>query len=483
MVVNSISFLLFFVVVFIVYYLPVCRNNPRYQNTWLLLVSYFFYGYTDWRMVPLLLGAILVFYFLGLWLRREMDQKHTRNASRITSFSVVLGIAILFYFKYLNFFADSFANILQAVGFQVSWTTLNILLPIGVSFFTFKLISYIIEIHREHIEPCSLLDFATYISFFPTILSGPIDRPNQFLPQLQHVHILDYSFAADGCRQILWGMFTKMCIADNLATITDQAWLSYDAASSLTLLVAALLYPIQLYADFDGYSNMAIGVGKILGFDITRNFNHPFLARNMAEFWRRWHMSLTSWITDYVFMPLNIAFREMGNWGISLAAIINLLVIGFWHGANWTYGAFGLYHGLLFVPLVFSGAFGKKKKLKTSTYGLPLRKDFLKMLGTYGLVTIGLTVFRAPSIGEAFSYFWALFTNGTGSCYIDSYGYLYCLFAIFLLMLEWIQRDKEFGNPATLMHSRICRWTLYLFLILLIITFTGKSQAFIYFQF
>ena len=275
-----------------------------------------------------------------------------------------------------------------------------------------------------------------------------------------------------------------MCIADNLATITDQAWLSYDAASSQTLLLAALLYPVQLYADFDGYSNMAIGVGKILGFNVARNFNHPFLARNMAEFWRRWHMSLTSWITDYVFMPLNIAFREMGNWGISLAAIINLLVIGFWHGANWTYGVFGLYHGLLFVPLVFSGAFGKKKKLKTGAHGLPLRKDFLKMLATYGLVTIGLTVFRAPSISQAFSYFWALLTNGfSGSSYIDSYGYLYCLFAIMLLMLEWVLRDREYSNPAVLLRSRVFRWGLYLALILLIITFTGKSQAFIYFQF
>lgn len=484
MVVNSISFLLFFVVVFIVYYFPICRRHPRYQNTWLLLASYFFYGYTDWLMITLLLGATMVFYCLGLWLRHEMDLKHTKNASHITTFSVILGIALLFYFKYLNFFADSITNVLQAIGFQVSWTTLNILLPIGVSFFTFKLISYIIEIHREHIEPGGLLEFATYISFFPTILSGPIDRPNQFLPQLQHTHELDYPLATDGCRQILWGMFTKMCIADNLATITDQAWLSYDAASSQMLLVAALLYPVQLYADFDGYSNMAIGVSKILGFDITRNFNHPFLARNMAEFWRRWHMSLTSWITDYVFMPLNIAFREMGNWGIALAAIINLLVIGFWHGANWTYGFFGLYHGLLFVPLVFSGAFGKKKKLKTDAHGLPLRKDFLKMLGTYGLVTIGLTVFRAPSISEAFRYFWALFTNGfTGSTFIDSYGILYCLFAILLLGLEWIMRDKEHSNPSVLLRTRITRWSLYLLLILLIITFTGKSQAFIYFQF
>ena len=488
MVVNSFCFLLFFVVVFVVYFLPVSRNNPRLQNIWLFLVSYFFYGYADWRMIPLLLGATVLFYLIGAWLRTEMDKGHARNASRITSLGVVLGIGILIYFKYLNFFADSFASLLQTMGFHVSWNTLNIILPIGVSFFTFKLISYVIEIHREHIQPSSnWIDFAVYISFFPTILSGPIDRPDHFLPQLKKVHTLDYQMAVDGCRQILWGMFTKMCIADNLAMITDQAWTGYHALSSSSLIIAVVLYPIQLYADFDGYSNMAIGVSKILGFNIAHNFNHPFLARNMAEYWRRWHMSLTSWITDYVFMPLNIAFREMGNWGIALAAIINLLVIGLWHGANWTYGVFGLYHGLLFIPLIFSGAFGKRKKLKSNEFNLPFAKDFLKMLATFGLVMIGHLIFRAPTIEQAYDFSKSIFTNGmTGPSVIDSYGMLYCLFAVVLLMLEWIQREKEHALqlPSTpLFRHRIIRWGLYLFLVLLIITFTGQSQAFIYFQF
>ena len=266
MVVNSYSFLLFFVVVFIVYYLPFFKKTPMFQNTWLLLVSYVFYGMADWRMIPLLLGTTIVFWLIGLWLHRQMEEGHTKAASRITTFSVVLGVGILLYFKYLNFFVESLAELLNAIGLQVSWSTLNIILPIGVSFFTFKLISYIIEIHREHIEPCrDLTEFAAYITFFPTILSGPIDRPDKFLPQMKQVHTLDYTLAADGCRQILWGMFTKMCIADNLAIITNQAWNGYDHLPSTMLLIAALLYPIQLYADFDGYSNMAIGVGKILG--------------------------------------------------------------------------------------------------------------------------------------------------------------------------------------------------------------------------
>ena len=488
MVVNSYSFLLFFVVVFIVYYLPVCKKTPLFQNTWLLLVSYFFYGYADWRMIPLLLGTTMVFWLIGLWLSHQMEKGNTKAASRITTFSVILGIGILLYFKYLNFFIDSLAELLQAIGLQVSWTTLNIILPIGVSFFTFKLISYIIEIHREHIQPSKdLTEFAAYIAFFPTILSGPIDRPDKFLPQMKQVHTLDYSLAADGCRQILWGMFTKMIIADNLAIITNQAWAGYDHLPSTMLLIAALLYPIQLYADFDGYSNMAIGVGKILGYRVNRNFNHPFLARNMAEFWRRWHMSLTGWITDYVFMPLNIAFRNIGNTGIILAAMINLTLIGLWHGANWTFGVFGFYHGLLFIPLIISGAFGKNKKLKENSHGLPFLKDFGKMCLTFCLWALSLVFFRADNISQAFGFMYSMLTNSlSGASIIDTYGKLYILFGLMLLAIEWIQRKQEHALQLQNFHflnQRTIRYALYLFIILLIITFTGKSQAFIYFQF
>lgn len=488
MVVNSLQFLAFFVIVFVVYYLPVCRQTPKFQNTWLLLVSYVFYGLADWRMIPLLLGTTIIYWLIGLWLRQQMEQGKTKAASRITTFSVVLGVGILLYFKYLNFFIDSLAELLQAIGLQVSWSTLNIILPIGVSFFTFKLISYIIEIHREHLLPSKdLTEFAAYIAFFPTILSGPIDRPDKFLPQMKQVHTLDYTLAADGCRQILWGMFTKMCIADNLAMITENAWAGYHSLSSTTILLAALLYPIQLYADFDGYSNMAIGVGKLLGYRVNRNFNHPFLARNMAEYWRRWHMSLTGWITDYVFMPLNIAFRNIGNWGIILAALINLIIIGLWHGANWTYAVFGLYHGLLFIPLILSGAFGKNKKLKANSHGLPFLKDFWKMIGTYLLVTIGHIIFRANTIGEAMAFMQAMVTNGLeGSPIVDSYGKLYICFALILLIVEWIQRKEEHNlqlQSFRLFRQRGVRYALYLLIILLIITFTGRSQAFIYFQF
>lgn len=487
MVVNSVRFLLFFIVVFTVYYLPVSKKHPRFQNLWLLLSSYFFYGVADWTMVPLLFGATLVFYGLGAWLKSEMQKQHQKNASRLTTLGVCLGIGLLLYFKYLNFFAESFAELLSAIGLKATWTTLNIVLPIGVSFFTFKLISYIIEIHREHIEPSKdFIEFATYIAFFPTLLSGPIDRPNTFIPQLRRSHSLDYAQAVDGCRQILWGMFTKICIADHLALVTDSVWANYGSQSGSTLLIWTLLYTMQIYTDFDGYSNMAIGVGKILGFNITRNFNHPLLARNIAEFWRNWHISLTSWITDYVFMPLNIAFRNLASWGVMLAVLINIVLIGLWHGANWTFGLFGLYHAMLYVPLVLTGSFGKNKKLRPNDYGLPKLKDFWKMLLNFFLVSLGFIIFHADSITDAFRFFGGILSTSLFSMPVLPLKKVTLLFILIVLVLEWTTRKKE--HPLQLSTDGIFKYTaarylLYAGIGLMLFLFAGEVETFIYFQF
>lgn len=492
MVVNSLNFLFFFAIVFIVYYLPVFRNNSRFQNSWLFLTSYFFYGFVDYKMVLLLLGATIIFYGLGILLRREMEASHVKTASALTTFGVGLGVAFLLYFKYLNFFADSLANLLNLFGFHVSWTTLNIIMPLGVSFFTFKLISYIVEIHRERIMPSrDFIQFATYIAFFPTILSGPIDRPNKFIPQLNVVRTFNYGMAVDGCRQILWGMFTKMCIADNLAVVTDDAWNNMQTQSSSYLLTSALLYPIQMYADFDGYSNMAIGVGKLLGIRITQNFNHPFLARNTAEYWRRWHMSLTSWITDYIFMPLNIIFRNIGKWGTIIAAIINLVVIGLWHGANWTYGLFGLYHGLLFIPLVLSGSFAKNKKLKANGKNMPYRSDLVKMAFTFLLVAFGLVIFRAESISSLYGYLHGIFFNDyfpfnkISSVSSIPYFLFLILLSVSLFALEWYCRNREYVlQSLNFVKNRYAKVIIYAMFFIFINLFANVApKQFIYFQF
>lgn len=488
MVVNSLTFLLFFVAVFVVYYLPVCKNTPKLQNTWLFLTSYFFYGYADWKMIPFLFGATVLYYGIGLWLKAEMEKGNTKAASSITTLGVILGVCVLLYFKYLNFFAESFFQLLNGIGLYVSWTTLNIVLPIGISFFTFKLISYIIEIHREHIQPSTdIIEFGVYVAFFPTILSGPIDRPNKFIPQLKAKRSFNYDLAIDGSRQILWGMFTKMCIADNLAIATDSIWSDFSSQSSSTLLLVALLYPIQMYADFDGYSNMAIGVGKLLGFNIAKNFNHPFLARNIAEYWRNWHISLTGWLTDYVFSPLNIAFRNMNNLGIILAILVNFVLIGLWHGANWTFAFFGLYHGLLYIPLIISGSFGKKKKLRQNNYGLPKGKDFLKMLGTYCLVSLGLILFRANSIMDAILYSKEMISESIIEFpYLGgSVVYIGFLFAIYLVITEWIYRDKDYSLQQKASHPGLINLRISDFIIVTLIILFGNidSKQFIYFQF
>lgn len=489
MVVNSFQFLLFFIIVFIVYYIPWMRQHNNRQNVWLLLSGYFFYSFVDWRMLPLLLAVTIVYYYIGIYLRQTLDKGNEKLASRLTTLGVIIGICVLLYFKYLNFFADSIAQMLQNIGFDVSWSTLNIVLPVGVSFFTFKLISYVIEIHREKIQPCyNFWEFATYISFFPTIMSGPIDRPDAFLPQLKESHKLEYNLAMDGCQQILWGIFTKMVVADNLSAITSGAWNSFGDKGSWELIYVALLSPIQVYADFDGYSNMAIGVGKILGFNITKNFDHPLLARNVSEYWRRWHISLTKWITDYVFMPLNIAFRNWGNWGVWLAISINLVVIGLWHGSNWTYAVFGIYHSILFIPLIWSGAFGKNKKLKENKYGLPMISDFLMMILTYIIIGFGHIIFFAHDVSSFGGYISHLI-NGDWT-FVNPFsmmGKVPLLFMVVLFISDWMTRKKEFAlqlKGKDYSQKVVPLFFFDLFMALLIALFgSAESSAFVYFQF
>lgn len=483
MIFNSIDFLVFFVLVFYLYYFPL-KEKTKAQNWLLLLASYVFYGIADWKMLPLLFIATTIFYILGLTIQTSNQKK----ASLYTTLGVLAGVGILFYFKYFNFFIEPFAELFNSIGFKANWGTFNIILPIGISFFTFKLISYVIEIHRGKIEPTKdFTVFASYVAFFPTIMAGPIDRPNNFIPQLKNKRSFNYDLAVDGCRQILWGMFKKMVIADNLAVFVNAVWADIPEHSGGVLVIMAILYTIQMYADFSGYSDMAIGVGKILGFRIAKNFSYPFFSRNISEFWRTWHMSLTSWLTDYVFMPLNVKFRNLRNLGLILAIVINMLAVGLWHGANWPSALFGLYNGLLFVPLILSGSLFKKKKLKTTKLGLPTLNDFLKMVGTFLLITFGLIIFRGNNIGESWEYFAGIinitefFKNTVGI------GLLFPVLGLTIIMfiVEWIQRDKEYPIQSIGgKKNRILRWLGYSLIIFLIGMFMHSEESpFIYFQF
>ena len=479
MVFNSIPFLLFFAVVFFVYWF-LLKKNTKAQNVFLLVASYFFYGYADWRMLPLLMVSTTVFYFLGISIGRSKTEKF---ASWLTTTGVVLGVGLLFYFKYLNFFISSFSNLFESMGLHTNWHSFDIVMPLGVSFFTFRLISYVLDIHNDEIKPCrNVVEFATYISFFPCILSGPIDRP-RFINQLKQKREFNYDQAVDGMRQILWGLFKKIVVADNCSLFVDKVFSTYTDQSGSTLLFASVFYSFQLYADFSGYSDMAIGVGKLLGFNITRNFNYPFFALNMADFWRRWHISLTSWLTDFVFTPLNFRFRYLGKFGIILAIIINMVLVGMWHGANWTFAVYGLYHGLLFVPLILSGAFMKKTKITTNQLGLPIAKDAGRMLLTFALVTLGMIIFRAENVGQAWEYFcgmlnMSLFTlpeaKGESTLVIN---------VLVLLFAEWIQREKLHALELSKITNGFVRWTIYFSVLFLLFAFGGHATNFIYFQF
>ena len=482
MVFNSLNFLMFFTVVFFAYYF-LLNKKTQLQNWLLLVVCYLFYGIVDVRMIPLLLAATTIFYFLGI----AISTSNKKESSLLNVLGVVLGIGLLLYFKYFNFFLQSFSVLFNSIGLRSNWGTFKIILPLGVSFFTFRLISYTVEVYRGKIQSTrDFVVFATYIAFFPTIISGPIDRPNSFIPQIENKRSFDYFRAIDGSRQFLWGMFKKMVIADNLAGFVNTVWADISNQSGVTLIITAILYSFEMYADFSGYSDMAIGIGKLLGFRITRNFNYPFFSRNIAEYWRNWHMSLTSWLTDYIFMPLNVKFRNFGNLGLIMALIINMVVIGLWHGANWTFVIFGLYHGLLFVPLILSGSFFKKKKLKTNSLGLPAISDLLRMVATFLLVTLGLIMFRADNIGQFWIYIKALFnksnylanTAGIGSI-IPTIG-----FTIGMLFFEWIFREMEYPLQITdKLKIKLYRISIYWILIIIIILNSGDEQKFIYFQF
>lgn len=480
MLINSLTFLLFFGVVFCVYYFFL-NGKPKAQNVLLLLASYCFYGFAELRMLPLLVVVTLIYYLLG---KVAGDRENEKRASWCAVTGVILGVGMLDYFKYFNFFVDSFARFFNALGWHCNAGTFNIIMPLGISFFTFKLISYVLEVHRCRIgAERDLVSFATYVAFFPTIMSGPIDRPNTFLPQLHTRRDFNYAMAVDGCRQILWGMFKKMVIADNLALAVNPVWENISGYSGSTLLYTAILYAFQLYADFSGYSDMAIGVGKLLGFRITINFRYPYFATNIAEYWRRWHISLTGWLTDYVFMPLNIRFRDYGKWGLLLAILINMIVVGLWHGASWTFVVFGVYHGLLFIPLVFSGKFSKKEKLKTGFWGLPSGKDFLKMTGTFLLVMLGAIIFRAPDSVEAWHYAMRILTASLFSFPVLA-GKAGLLFTVIMFVWEWKFRDEEYPLQMRLHKQTVFwRYTSYFFLLLVIYFFSAGSETFIYFQF
>jgi len=477
MLFNSLQFALFLPAVVVGYWL--LRRKPL-QNLLLLAASFAFYGWWDWRFLGLIVVVSLTDYLVGRGL--AVAQRPGRRRL-LLGISLVVNLGILGFFKYFNFFADSAVQLLGLFGLKASRTTLEVVLPLGISFFTFKSLSYSIDVFRRKCEPTrDAVAYFAYVAFFPQLFAGPIERAKNLLPQFLKPRTFDADEASGGLRQILWGLVKKIAVADFLAGYVDAVFLTYDHQDGLVLGIGVFLYAIQLYADFSGYSDIAIGVGRLLGFKTNPNFACPYFSRNITEFWRRWHISMMSWFRDYIFYPLGGPFRGKARW--ILYTLVTFAVSGLWHGADWTFVAWGLLNGLYFIPMIlkkkpptFTGVVAKKRLL-------PSLKETGQMLGTFLLVGLGWVFFRSDSLGQAFGYLARMVTH---PLMLGQVGYGFYLAPILacigLLIIEWIQRRKRHALQIERLPTW-ARWSIYYFLVIGTLLFgTFGGSEFIYFQF
>ena len=401
MLFNSIEFLFFLPVVFVLYWF-VFSKNLNTQNSVILLSSYFFYGWWDYRFLSLILLSTIVDYLVGLNISKQGSKKKQKL---LLLCSVLFNLSVLGFFKYYNFFVDSWVDLFSSLGYQIkSVWTLNIILPVGISFYTFQTMSYTIDIYRKKLKPTKdFISFASFVSFFPQLVAGPIERASNLLPQILKKRVFEYEQGIQGLRLILWGMFKKVVIADTLAPMVDNIFGNYQDLGGGVLWLGAVYFAFQIYCDFSGYSDIAIGTAKLFGFELMSNFRFPYFSRNIGEFWRRWHISLSTWFRDYLYIPLGGS--QEGEWKSIRNIFIIFLVSGFWHGANWTFIFWGLFHSILFLP---SFIFKTNRKYTTSIIAentlLPSAKEFIQVITTFTLVTIGWVFFRSETITDAFSY-------------------------------------------------------------------------------
>ena len=524
MLFNSLEFAFFLPIVFLLYWFltPSGTNGPRYslfrywhvseqttlriQNAFVLIASYVFYGWWDWRFLLLIAFTSFCSWGSGLLINpfrppHKGRRLFTPKFWMITN--IVLNLGILFTFKYYNFFVEELCQLFPSLEGR-SGGVISLILPVGISFYTFQALSYSIDVYRQKIEPTKdIIAFFAFIAFFPQLVAGPIERATNLLPQFLQKRTFSYDQATDGMRQILWGLFKKIVVADNCATYVDQVWATYDTQTGSTLLLAAVLFTFQIYGDFSGYSDIAIGTAKLFGIKLMRNFNNPYFSRDIAEFWRRWHISLTTWFRDYVYIPLGGSRPEIPahiqnpDRYKKLIIIRNTFVIfllsGFWHGANWTFIAWGAYHALLFLPLILLGKNRKYTNQVAEGRFLPTWKETIQILCTFMFAVFGWIIFRATGMPSLLHYLEGMLQWGTLRA---SYRFFLPnewlvfpmnIYIIIMLVVEWINRNQEHGlqniERFPILSNKLLRYMLFAIFSVLIYLFRGGYQTFIYFQF
>ena len=481
MLFNSFEFMVFLPIVFMLYWF-VFRGR-QWQNLLVVMASYTFYGWWDWRFLFLI--ALTSIFSFGSGLLIEYYHQNRRYQQITCAVNIILNLGILGVFKYYNFFAENLAWLIHSIlGYQLDWVTMELILPVGISFYTFQALSYTIDVYQKKLPAThDIIEFFAYISFFPQLVAGPIERATNLLPQFQRDRQFDYAKAVDGARQMLWGFFKKLVVADNCASIVNENWNSFQDLPGFTLFLLGVLFTFQIYCDFSGYSDIAIGCARLFGFNLMRNFNFPYFSRSIPDFWRRWHISLTTWFRDYIYFPLGGSRCE--KWKIIRNVYIVWAISGLWHGANWTFVCWGLFHATLLAIYNILGINTKYEQAVSCGLYPPHLKELGQILMTFFLTVIGWIIFRAENMHQCIDYLTAMCSNNFyDSSYI--YGTDYLNFGLALLLVEWFQRDKQHAlqiPTIKLFKYRLIRWGIYYVIILIIMKHAGSSQSFIYFQF
>jgi D-alanyl-lipoteichoic acid acyltransferase DltB (MBOAT superfamily) len=481
MLFNSLIFALFLPVVFSLYWVA-GSSRRRLQNAILLIASYVFYGWWDYRFLALILFSSAVDYMVGVALGAT---NHKRCRLFLVSLSLCLNLCLLGFFKYFNFFIDSLEGSLTAFGFEAIPLRLNIILPVGISFYTFQTLSYSLDVYRRKISPTrDIVAFFTFVSFFPQLVAGPIERASNLLPQFTNSRRFDEDAAVDGFRQMLWGYFKKMVVADGCAATVNQFFSNPSEYSASSLLLGAVLFSFQIYGDFSGYSDIAIGTARLFGFSLSQNFAYPYFSSNVIQFWKRWHISLSTWFRDYLYIPMGGGYAS--GWRFFRNIIVVFLVSGLWHGANWTFLLWGLFHAMIFIASKLwlgSGTCSFLKKLFGKSDIGCWFWSFVTISTTYCLVSFAWILFRSESISDALIYYKCLFSGSILS--LPSLIPKKSILAIlFMLLVEWVQRKQRHGLAIDrLIQCRWQRWSIYYFILLLIILFYSEGHSFVYFQF